>query len=64
MALNIRKIGGYYYLVDRSQVGKKDDTKPLYSYGKEAPVFYHPKLFNDLCENKLKELKKGSVDLG
>lgn len=61
--MEVEKNEGRFYLRERWYEDGKRKTRYLYSYGGEPPTFYEPILYHALCENKLKDLEEGSVNL-
>lgn len=53
----------HYYLVEYFKQGEKNKSKHLASFGSDLPVFYQPSLVQNYCEEYLKTLPPGSVDL-
>jgi site-specific DNA-methyltransferase (adenine-specific) len=63
----IRKYNGVkgprYSIVELARKGDRYKYKKSISYGNERPQFFEPSLVRDSCENYLKSIHPGSVDL-
>jgi len=57
------KKGDLYYLVEYSKKGLQTKYKHISSFGHEIPYFYRPRLIQDHCEEYLKSITPGSIDL-
>jgi site-specific DNA-methyltransferase (adenine-specific) len=55
--------GCYYYLVENYRQGDKNKFRYITSFGRDPPIFYQPTLVQNYCEEYLKTITPGSVDL-
>jgi site-specific DNA-methyltransferase (adenine-specific) len=55
--------GDHYYLTEYSKHGERIKFKNMASFGHEQPIFHTPLLVHTYCEEYLKTLSPGSVDL-
>jgi site-specific DNA-methyltransferase (adenine-specific) len=55
--------GNNYYLLEYFKRANKNKFKTVNSFGKELPIFHKPTLIQNSCEQHLKTLSPGSVDL-
>ena len=63
--LKCKRHGGYYdyFLYERILQKGKRVGKYISSFGRDIPEFYKPNLLKGYCEDYLKTMQKGSVDL-
>jgi site-specific DNA-methyltransferase (adenine-specific) len=55
--------GNNYYLMEYFKREERNKFKTVTSFGHEIPVFYQPELIQNYCEDYLKTIPPGSVDL-